>query len=366
MSRRPAVLTGSLLGVLALGLTAAPAQAAPLGELLPSTPHPHTDDRAAGAGAGGRQPVSDLLTNRAPAAAPRVVAHRGASAYAPENTLAGADKARDLDVEWVENDVQRTKDGELVVVHDETLERTTNVEEVFPDRAPWKVGDFTAQELGQLDAGGWFAREYSGERIPTLGEFLDRIGENNQKLLLELKKPELYPGIEEEVVEELRAEGWLRAGKREDLVVQSFDADSVRSVHGLAPRVTTGFLGKPAVSQLGTYAEFADQINPRYTEVDKEYVRAVKRLRGAQGRPMEVYTWTVDDGPTAAKLAGMGVDGVISNRPDVVRDAMAAARDTAPQTGAADEDRVADDALGTDSETDAVGIAPRDGQAARG
>ncbi|MCK1796456.1 glycerophosphodiester phosphodiesterase [Streptomyces sp. XM4193] len=362
MSRRPAVLTGSLLGVLALGLTAAPAQAAPLGE-LPS-PHRHTDDRTAGGE--GPRPVSDLLDDRAPAGAPRVVAHRGASAYAPENTLAGADKARDLDIEWVENDVQRTKDGELVVMHDETLERTTNVEEVFPDRAPWKVGDFTAQELGQLDAGGWFAREYSGERIPTLVEFLDRIVENDQKLLLELKKPELYPGIEEEVVEELRTEGWLRAGKRQDLVVQSFDADAVRTVHELAPRVTTGFLGKPAVSQLGSYAEFTDQINPRYTEVDEEYVRAVKRLRGAQGKQLEVYTWTVDDGPTAAKLAGMGVDGVISNRPDVVRDAMAAAGDTAPSTDAGDTDRAADDSVETDDGTGPVGDGSGDGQHVRG
>src|SRR5947208_3194593 len=77
---------------------------------------------------------------------PTVVAHRGASAYAPENTLASIDKAARLGFQWVENDVQRTKDGELVVIHDDSLKRTTDVQKVFPHRAPWKVKDFTAAE----------------------------------------------------------------------------------------------------------------------------------------------------------------------------------------------------------------------------
>lgn len=87
----------------------------------------------------------------------QVIAHRGASAYAPENTLAAIDKADDLGFRWVENDVQRTKDGQLVVIHDDSLTRTTDVEEVFPGRAPWKVKDFTAAEIAQLDAGSWFS-----------------------------------------------------------------------------------------------------------------------------------------------------------------------------------------------------------------
>ena len=334
MSRRPAtVLTGSFLGVFALVLTAAPAQAAPTSVFSPSAPTTHAGDRPATTAAAGQTGLGQLAdvprqlekttTDQAEAVTPRTVAHRGASAYAPENTLAGVDKADQLNIDWVENDVQRTKDGELVVVHDETLDRTTDVRQVFPDRAPWKVGDFTVEELAQLDAGSWFAPEFAGERVPTLKSFLDRISENDQKLLLEIKKPELYPGIEKEIIEELRTEGWLRAGKRDDLVIQSFDADSVKSIHSLAPRVTTGFLGTPEVSELATYAQFADQINPRYTDVTKEYVQAVKQVNGAHGEPFEVYTWTVDDGPTAVGLVEMGVDGVISNRPDVVREAIA-------------------------------------------
>ncbi|WP_281259550.1 glycerophosphodiester phosphodiesterase family protein, partial [Streptomyces glaucescens] len=95
---------------------------------------------------------------------PAVIAHRGASAYAPENTLAAVDKAAELGIEWVENDVQRTKDGELVVIHDDSLRRTTDVETVFPDRAPWQVRDFTAAEIARLDAGSWFGPAYAGAR----------------------------------------------------------------------------------------------------------------------------------------------------------------------------------------------------------
>src|SRR5690606_25959316 len=119
--------------------------------------------------------------------APRVVAHRGASRHAPENTVAAAEAAAALGARWAETDVQRTADGELVLVHDETLERTTNAEEVFPDRAPWNVSDFTAAEIAQLDAGSWYGEEFAGEPVPTLTEFLAVLEENGQDLLLELK-----------------------------------------------------------------------------------------------------------------------------------------------------------------------------------
>ena len=168
-------------------------------------------------------------------ARPLVIAHRGASAYAPENTLAAVDRAAALGVDWVENDVQRTRDGELVVLHDDSLRRTTDVEEVFPDRAPWKVSDFTAAEIARLDAGSWFDAAYAGARVPTLEQFVHRVEEHRQRLLLEIKNPQLYPGIERQIVKVLGNEGWLDRGHvRGRLVVQSFSADSVRTVHDLS------------------------------------------------------------------------------------------------------------------------------------
>ena len=287
MHTRPVAATiGTLLGLSAIGLSAPTAQAA--------TQHDE----------------------------PVVVAHRGASAYAPENTLAAVDKADDLGITWVENDVQRTKDGELVVMHDTNLARTTNVEDVFPDRAPWKVSDFTLAEIKKLDAGSWFSEKYAGERVPTLEEYVDEVETNDQRLLLELKAPELYPGIENETLGELKREGWLSAGHvARKLIIQSFSADSVKTVHTLRPDVKTGFLGTPAVADLPKYAEFADQINPHYGSVTPDYVKAVHAVKGAHGQPFELFTWTVNDGPTAAALAAMDVDGIITNTPDTVRDA---------------------------------------------
>ncbi|MFE7270705.1 glycerophosphodiester phosphodiesterase [Streptomyces sp. NPDC057623] len=260
---------------------------------------------------------------RAGAERPTVIAHRGASTYAPENTLAAVDRAAELGISWVENDVQRTKDGELVVLHDDNLQRTTDVEKVFPGRAPWKVKDFTAAEIALLDAGSWFAPSYAGARVPTLEQYMDRVELHHQKLLLEIKNPDLYPGIEGQTLKTLANEGWLDPDHvASRLIVQSFSADSVRTVHELRPAVKTGFLGTPSTADLSGYAAFADQINPSYSSISTDYVDSVHELEGPHGRPMEIFTWTVNDADTARLVAGYGVDGIITNSPDVVRDAL--------------------------------------------
>ncbi|MGW3624440.1 glycerophosphodiester phosphodiesterase [Streptomyces sp. NPDC000880] len=252
---------------------------------------------------------------------PLVIAHRGASGYAPENTLAAVDVADAMDIDWVENDVQRTKDGELVIVHDTTLARTTNVEQVFPDRAPWSIKDFTAAEIAQLDAGSWFGSHWTGSRVPTLKQYLDTVDDNDQKLLMEIKSPELYPGIEADILRVLRQEGWLNGEHiQQKLVIQSFSANSVKAVHEQAPDVTTGFLGTPAVADLPAYAAFTDQINPSYGSLSSAYVAEVHKLKGPHKKTLQVSTWTVNDAAVAARVDGFGVDGIITNYPDMVRD----------------------------------------------
>ncbi|MGW2699622.1 glycerophosphodiester phosphodiesterase [Streptomyces sp. NPDC001340] len=265
-------------------------------------------------------PTSDALAGEV--GEPTVVAHRGASAYAPENTLASIDKAAQLGFSWVENDVQRTRDGQLVVIHDDSLRRTTNVEDVFPGRAPWKVKDFTAAEIARLDAGSWFSPAYAGTRVPTLKQYMRRVEHNHEKLLLEVKNPQLYPGIEQQTVRLLGNEGWLDRRHLGRLIVQSFDADSVRTVHKLKPALTTAYLGTPSVAQLRQYARFSDLINPSYGSISARYVSEVHAITGPHGRRLGVFAWTVDDAATAWKAAGYGVDGLITNRPDVVRTAL--------------------------------------------
>ncbi|OEJ51066.1 glycerophosphodiester phosphodiesterase [Streptomyces agglomeratus] len=254
---------------------------------------------------------------------PAVIAHRGASAYAPENTLVAIDLADRMGFDWVENDVQRTKDGELVVVHDDSLARTTNVEQVFPGRAPWKIKDFTAAEIATLDAGSWFGPEFAGARVPTLKQYVNRVERNRQKLLLEIKKPELYPGIERDTLRVLRKAGWLnRHNVKHRLVIQSFGVDSVKAVHAQRPDLTTGFLGTPAVADLPEYARFTDQINPTHTSITADYVAAVHKLKGAHGKRLQVNTWTVNTAAAATRVDEFGVDGIITNNPDIVRDAV--------------------------------------------
>ncbi|MFF3559799.1 glycerophosphodiester phosphodiesterase [Streptomyces sp. NPDC002574] len=252
--------------------------------------------------------------------APTVFAHRGASRQAPENTRAAVRRAHELHITWIENDVQRTRDGALVVIHDPTLARTTDVEQVFPGRGPWRVGDFTLAEIRRLDAGSWFGSRFKGERVPTLQQYLTLLDRDHQGLLLELKQPELYPGIERQTLDVLDRAGWLDpAHVRDRLVVQSFDAAALRTTHRLRPAVRIGFLGKPPVSRLKEYASFTDMINPDHRGLTRDYVVHVHRLKGPHGAPLRLNAWTVDDGPTAARLVALGADGIITDRPDVMR-----------------------------------------------
>ena len=242
------------------------------------------------------------------------IAHRGASAHAPENTIAALRLADVHDADMVEIDVQETKDHQLVLMHDVTLARTTDAESVYPDRSPWDVSSFTLEEIRELDAGSWFGDRYEGERVPTLGEALSAIRDTDLGLLLEIKAPERYPGIERRIADELRRHpSWLSPS---ELVVQSFAAGSLRRFDEIMPDVPIGLLGAPPVADLPERARFADLINPPQSAVDEDYVDAVHDLG------MEVFTWTVDSAAAMRRVIAAGVDGVITNRPDVLDDVM--------------------------------------------
>ncbi|HEX4817455.1 MAG TPA: glycerophosphodiester phosphodiesterase family protein [Nonomuraea sp.] len=244
-------------------------------------------------------------------AAPVVnIAHRGASAYAPENTIAAFELADRQRADLVEFDVQQTEDHELVLLHDTTLSRTTDVEEVFPSLSPWNVGDLTLTQIRKLDAGSWFGGTYAGEPVPTLGEALRAMSGSGMGLLLEVKQPDRYPGIERRIADELRrSPGWLTPGK---LVVQSFDWDSMRAFHRLLPDVPIGLLGTPSTAELPGLATFADEVTAPHTTLTAAYVRSV------HGLGMRVLTWTVDDTDAMRRMLTYRVDGIITNRPDVL------------------------------------------------
>jgi glycerophosphoryl diester phosphodiesterase len=190
----------------------------------------------------------------APAPAKKIlVAHRGASAYAPEHTIEAYRLAIEQRADYVEQDLQITKDGVLVCLHDLTLERTTDVEEVFPDRyrkditadqpagaqaaKHWYVSDFTLQEIKQLDAGVWFGEKFRGARVPTFQEAIDAV-RGHAGLYPETKAPEVYAkifgpqgyGMEKLLVDALKKNHLEKAEPKTPIVIQSFSAESLRKL----------------------------------------------------------------------------------------------------------------------------------------
>ncbi|MFC7382142.1 glycerophosphodiester phosphodiesterase [Sphaerisporangium rhizosphaerae] len=303
MYRRSGLIIATSLAVLAATAPASPTTAA--SRTIPSDSR--TTATVSGPAAAVLNPASAVSAATAATASVVTVAHRGASADAPENTISAFRLAREQGADMFELDVQETRDHKLVLMHDTTLTRTTDVERVFPGRAPWRVRDLTLAQIRKLDAGSWFAARYKDEPVPTLGETLRAMDGGGLGLLLEIKAPELYPGIEARVAAELRREAsWLQPGR---LVVQSFGWASMRGFHRIMPRVPIGLLGTPSTTQLPGLARFARQVNPPYGNLTARYVRWV------HDHGMEVFAWTVDDVGTMRRLISYGVDGIITNRP---------------------------------------------------
>jgi glycerophosphoryl diester phosphodiesterase len=237
-------------------------------------------------------------------------AHRGASYEAPENTLAAFLLATELGADGVELDVQLTKDGELVIIHDLTLETTTD--------GSGLVRDKTLAELKQLDAGSRFDPSFAGAQIPTLQEVIDVVG---HKLLLniELKTSSWRDdGLAAAVVrtiEESRL--WGR------VVLSSFSLMAVRRVKQLNPWIPVGLLYSPDQGIPWRKAWLRrwvrpDALHPYYSIADAAYVRWAKQ------HGYRVHIWTVDQPGDMWQLMRRGVDMIITNRPDVLRQVLMA------------------------------------------
>lgn len=277
-----------------------------------------------------------------PPATPWVVAHRGASARAPENTIPAFVQAADLGATFVEFDVQRTKDGALVLLHDTTLERTTDVEELFPDRArettangqarkQWRLADFTLAEVKRLDAGRWFDARYQGTRVPTFAETIAAV-KGRTGLFIELKSPELYPGIEAAILAELKTAGldkpWTEA--RTPVLLQSFTVDSVRRLTAdLHTPLAVHLLFGPADAARWTSAAGLAEAKTIATGLspDKQVLRGDPTLTArahALGLLVTPYTFRASatgnypDVTAEMKDAlAKGADGVITDNPDL-------------------------------------------------
>lgn len=241
-----------------------------------------------------------------------IIAHRGASALAPENTMAAINKALDIGVDYIEIDVRLSLDNVPVVMHDAKVNRTTN------GKGP--VVWFYYQSLKKLDAGSWFSPEFKGEQIPSLNEVLGAVVPK-AKLLIELKGSlMMQPLLARKLVQQIN-----KHKAQKHCIIQSFSAPLLKSIHRENPDLELNLLLNYSnkaipiyidrVPKLGNIYRFkkSSAINPNYKLVDRKMVNAIHE----KGR--QIFCWTVDDEDEMKRLIDLGVDGIITNHPDKLK-----------------------------------------------
>lgn len=233
---------------------------------------------------------------------PDLIAHRGASGYAPENTMASFELCLALGAVSIEFDVQQTRDGRLVIIHDYDLKRVAG--------AKRRVGSLDYSELAKYDVGSWKDPKYRGQSVPRLEELLE-LAAGKAELQLEIKNPERpYPGIEERVVNLLRG----RPGWRDKVCISSFNHETLFLVRALDKDIRLGYLvgttRRPTALREARELR-CESIHISMRQVDRAWVDAVHKA----GRKLLVYT--VNEPKDYERMGGLGVDAVFTNFPDI-------------------------------------------------
>lgn len=228
-----------------------------------------------------------------------VIAHRGASRAAPENTLSAMKKAIEYGADYAECDVFQTKNGEIVLFHDEEMARTTGQEGM--------IWDYTLAELKELEVGSWFSEEFRGEPIPTLREVIQLV-KGKIKLNIEVKVSGNDPDIAEKVVNIIRSESIAK-----ECMVTSFEKPVIEKVKEIAPELITGFI-------------FDEEYPPDIFEGNWEYVCSKRNIvdeefvRKAKQNKKKIFVWTVNYPAEMKKFIALGVDGIITDVPDLLKE----------------------------------------------
>ena len=233
-----------------------------------------------------------------------VIAHRGASGYAPENTIAAINKALDMKADGIEIDVHLSKDGHLVVCHDEKLGRTSN--------GSGYVKDYTLEELKKLDFGSWYSSDYANERIPTLEEVLCLLRDKNVLLHIEVKNNVIiYEEIEKALVNLVRKYEMV-----EKVIISSFNHYCVKEIKSLAPELKIGLLYSERLYKPGDYAKIvgAEAIHPYYITINSDSINNCKK------NSILINAWTINNPEHIKEAVALGIDGVITNYPDIAKD----------------------------------------------
>jgi glycerophosphoryl diester phosphodiesterase len=240
-----------------------------------------------------------------------LLGHRGYSALAPENTLAAFSLLLEHSIPGVELDVRLSRDGKVVVIHDDSVQRVTGVEA--------KVRDLTSAELGVLDAGSWFDETFRGEGIPLLDEVFELLGDSLY-YDIEIKwKDRDSGGLEEAVVERIRSHDLT-----DRCLISSFNPYCIRRIQTIAPGIPTAHIyarhrDVPLLLRRGQAGLVIPTplVKPRSAQITPLSAFLLRRLLGRQ-----ILAWTVDDPGEATRLVHLGVRGIISNHPSRIKAVM--------------------------------------------
>lgn len=234
-------------------------------------------------------------------------AHRGASGYYPENTMTAFLKAVELGADGIETDVHLTKDGELVIIHDEKVDRTTN--------GKGYVKDYTLKEIRNLDAGSFKGKQFKREKIPVLEELLELIKDKDIKINIELKTDIIwYSGIEEKVINKIHEYGIANK-----TIISSFNHYSVFKCKEIDKSVKTGLLYMEGLFEPQLYAKIvgAEAIHPYFYAIDnKEVINRVKEAG------ILINAWTINEEKYMRRFLDYGIDGIMTNYPDKLKKLM--------------------------------------------
>ena len=260
------------------------------------------------------------------------IGHRGASGYAPEHTFPAYNRALRMGADYIEQDLQITRDGVLVVMHDKTLNRTATAPEGVPARyCRGPVSNRTLRQIKKCDVGSWFNEAYPDYakpgyvdlKIPTLEQVFKRYG-TTVNYYIETKNPDAAPGMERKLLRLMNEYGLTRPAIEDwRVLIQSFSPESLKKIHRLndsLPLVQLYFAGSSKAIQrdLDSASEYAVGIGPYKKDVDKELVAA------AHKRCLAVHPYTVNETAEMEDLISTGVDGMFTNFPDLLEDVLGA------------------------------------------
>ena len=231
----------------------------------------------------------------------RVIAHRGFSGAAPENTLAAIRAAIGVGADMTEIDVTLSSDNRVVVIHDETLDRTTN--------GSGEVAEFSRAELRELDAGSWFGPSFAGERIPTLDEVLTAV-EGRILLNVEIKSEAVARGVVARVAAAIREHGMV-----EQVVVSSFSPEALQQMHETAPEIRTAVLYNTKFHQGQDAVEIVSDLGASVFNIKRQRLTR-KMLRRCRENDVPVGLYTVNKPRRLRRLVKKGIDAIFTDHPD--------------------------------------------------